>query len=374
MKLNIIGQIFGTSGYCNHTRGLANALNKIHDVKLTTQLPDKWELDCNDSELQMINRTDDLERINIIIDLPHNWNQYLSKKHNIGFLVFEGDKIPLSWIDCIKDKRVTQVWVPSTHVFDAIKNTLTEDYSRQINKNKVKIVPHGVDLDVFFPSEQTEKEGVQTPRTFTFLCNKGFRNELDRGGIQHAIKAFLNEFKKGEAKLMIKLNLAYAMSPEALNEIIIKYYKETKKPKSEMPEIMAIYENLSPKQLSIMYNQCDVLLNPTEGEAFSLPCIEAMVCGKPVITTNFGGQIDYIDNINGWLIDYELHEVQHELIYEGIQWAKPNIEMLQNAMRDAVNNNKSVINKGAQALSTAKNYTWENSSLKATQYLEETNG
>ena len=38
VKLTIIGQFFGTSGYANHTRQLANALSKYHDLKIFTQL------------------------------------------------------------------------------------------------------------------------------------------------------------------------------------------------------------------------------------------------------------------------------------------------------------------------------------------------
>ena len=55
LNLTIIGQFWGTSGYAMHTRNLANALSKHHDVKIITQLFPNWELQCNDDELKMIN-------------------------------------------------------------------------------------------------------------------------------------------------------------------------------------------------------------------------------------------------------------------------------------------------------------------------------
>lgn len=374
MKLNIVGNIWGTSGYANHIRGLANALMKIHDVKLSTGLPPNWEREINDQELLAIKKSDDKDRHNIIIDMPHNWPAHLHKEKNYCFLVWEGDKIPLSWIDNIKDKRVTQVWLPSIHVFNAIKNSLshwqvdiegeTRTPSPESQKllNKIKIVPHGVNLDVYKPTDK--KTDI-----FTFLMNKGFRNELDRGGVQYGIQAFLQEFKKGEAKLIIKLNPAYTMPQNQLIELINKYVTELKLEKHEIPEIVAVYENLTPKGLNDLYNQCDVFLNPTGGEAFSLPCIEAMATGKPVITTNFGGQTDYVTYLNGWLIDYELNEVKHEVMYEGISWAIPNIETLRNIMRSCCEANV-VVKKSKEALKTAQDYTWDNSASKSTQYLK----
>ena len=123
MKLHLIGPMFGTTGYVSHFKGLSNALGKHHDVKISTMLPPGWERQVNDFELEAIKKADDKDRINIIIDLPHNWPLYLNKKINIGFLVFEGDKIPKSWLDNIRDERVSQVWVPSAHTFQAILNT-----------------------------------------------------------------------------------------------------------------------------------------------------------------------------------------------------------------------------------------------------------
>lgn len=377
-QVNIVGQIFGTSGYSIHTRQLANALNKYIDVKLITQLPQGWERVCNDNELKMITRNDSLDAINLIIDLPMNWSQHLHKKHNIGFLVFEGDKIPLSWVDYIKDKRVTQVWVPSQHVYNAIKNTCDNNLHTENTglvgftvplwvfiKDKIKIVPHGVDLSVFFPQE------MQEPKPFTFLCNKGFRGELDRGGVQHAIKAFMQEFTKGEARLIVKINPAYALHPDELTRIMNKYRSELNKTEETIPEILFTYENLDYKILNKVYNSCDVFLSPTEGEAFSLPCLEAMACGKPVITTNFGGQTDFVNSTNGYLVSYTMHPVVHEILYEGIQWATPNMDDLRKKMRETYSNSAYRISRQEIALKTAKMFTWDNSAQKAVTFLKE---
>lgn len=366
VKLTIIGQFFGTSGYANHTRQLANALSKYHDLKIFTQLFQGWELQCTDNELKMINKQDPLDSINLIIDLPHNWSQFLNKKKNIGFLVYEGDRIPKSWIKNIIDERVSQVWVPSTHVYNAIKQTFEDGWD--FYKNKIKIVPHGYDPELFYPKPKTNKINQ-----IIFFCNKGFRHERDRGGVQYAIKAFLKEFNKDEAKLLVKINPAYGLSLEYLQLIINKYILESGKNISDLPEIMFNSDNLLYSELINLYNETDIFLNPTEGEAFSLPCLEAMACGKPVITTNFGGQIDYVNSNNGWLVDYELHEIHHEIIYEGINWGRPIESDLRKKMREAYETIKSGKEMPISPLMSSKPYTWDNSALKASGFLEELN-
>jgi len=54
MKINIIGTIFGQSGYDTHTSNFARALNKIADVSLETQLKPGWEINCPDDIFRMI--------------------------------------------------------------------------------------------------------------------------------------------------------------------------------------------------------------------------------------------------------------------------------------------------------------------------------
>ena len=361
MKLNMIcPAFFGSSGYANHSKGLCNALNKVAEVRLATQLPQGWETQTSDEELKMIKKEDSNDRINVIIDLPFNWIQYAIKEINIGFLVFEGDKIPLSWLDYIIDKRINMVFVPSLHVLQAIKNTgLSERYW-----DKVKIVPHGFDPKIFYPEKKKEE-------IFTFLINKGFRNHLDRGGMQHGLRAFIQEFKKGEARLVLKLNPAYALPPDLLVAYINQICQEEKKMANDIGQIIFNYDFMNQEGLRNLYGESDVLLSPSEAEAFSLPCIESMACGKPVITTNFGGQTDFVNESNGWLVSGDMHEVQHELLYEGISWKRPHISELRKSMRESLSNRELYATKAENALKDAQRFKWEESANKAVNHLRE---
>lgn len=363
MKVNILGNFFGTSGYAAHVRGLSNALNKLCDVKITTQLFPNWELQCNDEELKMINKQDENERINIIIDLPFNWIQHANKERNIGFLVWEGDKIPTSWIGKIVDERISQVWVPSQHVYLAIKKTIIEEGEslgvgwERLVKDRIKIVPHGFDPSLFYPKEKPKE-------IFRFVGNKGFRNLEDRGGLQYLIRAYLEEFTdQDNVELLLKLNPAYGIID--FNQVI----KELAPRKEKLPKLLVNVESLNSKELIDIYNGGHVFVSPTRCEAFNIPCIEAMACGLPVITTGFGGQTDFVTNSNGWIIDYELKEVKHELMYEGVRWSTINMENLKKALRNCYENREDVRKKGEKSINESQDWTWNNSALKAMENL-----
>lgn len=195
-------------------------------------------------------------------------------------------------------------------------------------------------------------------RPFTFLMNKGWRNNEDRGGIMYGVQAFLEEFSsKDNILLIIKVNPAYGVSniQQLLNELIPK-------DKKDLPLIKIMVDNIPYNKMADFYNMGDVLVMPSRSETFGLPGIEAMACELPVITTNFGGQTDFCTEENGWIVGGELEEVQHEILYEGIKWLTPSIPELRKAMRQAYNR-EHLKERISCALETAQKFTWDKSAL-----------
>ena len=152
MKFNIIGNFLGSSGYDIHTRELFNSLSKVADVKLSSLIPAGAEGLLTDKELEAVKKPDDINRINIIITSPIYWKLYTTAKRNWVFCVFEGDKIPKSFLMECLNEDIEYVLVPSEHTKKAIVNT--EGCIEEI-KNKIKIIPHGVNLDKFYPKTKS---------------------------------------------------------------------------------------------------------------------------------------------------------------------------------------------------------------------------
>ena len=131
-----------------------------------------------------------------------------------------------------------------------------------------------------------------------------------------------------------------------------------------MPPLQIIPDAIDYKKMVDIYNLANVFVSPTRADAFNIPCIEAMACGLPTLTTNFGGQTDYVTEDNGWIVGGELTKVEHELMYEEISWLTPSIEELRTRMRYIHNNPEEVKQKSLKAIETAKHWTWDHSAQK----------
>ena len=366
--INVIGGYFDNTGYGSHTRGLCSGLQQAGaEVRITCNKPDQWERMVKDWELLALTRIKQEEETMIFIATPESWNLGLAEKPTkfYGYVVFEGDKIPEGWFEYLLDDRVDGILVPSRHVYDAIQNTLMTVEWMEI-AHKIFIIPHGVDQKIFYP-EEIKKEHDE----FVFLANKGWKyGENDRGGLQYLIKAYVNEFtEEDKVRLILKINSSYN-SPqwnfdEEMEKIGIK--KSIKRPR-----IFVATQYMIEKELNLLYNEADVFVNPSMGEAFGIPMIEAMSCGVPVLTTPFGGQSDFVNNENGWLLEKgELGEFSVEILYEGIKWFKPDITELQQKMSELYNNQQKINIKKDLCLKKASEYTWLNSAKKLLTVIDE---
>ena len=356
-QINVIGSVLGTSGYDNHTRNLANALSKYCDVRLTTNAPPGSENMLTDKELGMIKRLPTKDEINLIITHPTWWRPYIneSNKRNWVFMVWEGDKIPISFMDECLNPDIEKILVPSTHTRDAIINTAKQitGFWEAVNKrnelyNKIVLAPHGVDLEMFYPKDKP-KGG-----RFKFMANKGFRNMEDRGGLQYLLQAYVEEFTdKDNVELLVKINPAYGIPnmAQVLTNIAPR--------KVSIPMVTVNTSNIDQKSLVNLYNDAHCFVSPTRAESYNLPCMEAMACGLPVITSGFGGQTDFVNEENGWIIPGKLTEQEHDLQYEGIKWLTPDVTELRRVMRWVYDNQDKIEERSKKALETARNNTWD---------------
>jgi glycosyltransferase involved in cell wall biosynthesis len=99
--------------------------------------------------------------------------------------------------------------------------------------------------------------------------------------------------------------------------------------------VVLIKDDLSNADLAALYHIADVVASPSRGEGFGLPLAEAFAIGKPVITTAFGGQMDFCSSDNAWLCDYDFAYAQSYVSVPGSVWAEPRVDSLVDCMRRA---------------------------------------
>lgn len=104
--------------------------------------------------------------------------------------------------------------------------------------------------------------------------------------------------------------------------------------RSNFPDVLIIEEDLTDAQLKSLYEQCHVLVAPSRAEGFGLPMAEAMLSGLAVITTGWGGQLDFCNENTAWLIDYSFQPAETHFGLFGSVWAEPSQMHLAQTMLD----------------------------------------
>ena len=104
-----------------------------------------------------------------------------------------------------------------------------------------------------------------------------------------------------------------------------------------------------------LYRAVNAFVLPTRGEGWGLPLMEAMAMGLPTISTNYGGQVAFMNPQNSFLVNYTLEDVPasfdrfHALPDTPMQWAKPDIGHLRAVMRQVRSNPAEARARGAVA-------------------------
>jgi len=105
---------------------------------------------------------------------------------------------------------------------------------------------------------------------------------------------------------------------------------------------------------------------PTQGEAFDMSILEAMACGLPIVTTTFGGQMDYIkfDENRFYPLSTQKVPAQHTPWNCGY-WEKPDLDSLVLALKMVYEQKPK-----KKSYPYIKNWTWNNSAMKAVKALK----
>ncbi|TEB08218.1 putative glycosyltransferase EpsF [Pelotomaculum schinkii] len=158
-----------------------------------------------------------------------------------------------------------------------LANLIQESY---LNKYPVKVIPNGIDLNVFKPTESDFRKTNCLQDKFIIL---GVANGWGkRKGYQYF------------------LELADILD-DSFRIVLVGL---TKKQKERLPKnIVGITKIIKVKELAKIYSAADVFINPTLEDNFPTTNLESLACGTPLITFNTGGGIESIDECCGIVVD-----------------------------------------------------------------------
>lgn len=129
------------------------------------------------------------------------------------------------------------------------------------------------------------------------------------------------------------VSLIIKTSPNPHNEVH-RWLAERQKANPRYPHVIILEQDLTESALKALYQQCHVFAAPSRAEGFGLPLAEAMLSGLPVITTAWGGQLEFCGETTAWLVDYKFERARtHFELFDSV-WAEPDIDHLQRILRE----------------------------------------
>ncbi|MCX6153153.1 MAG: glycosyltransferase [Candidatus Kapabacteria bacterium] len=287
--------------------------------------------------------------------IRHQWPPKFEEPKGAKWIImqpWEFSQLRQDFVDLFK--QADEIWTPSNFSRNAMINSGLEF-------NKVQVIPNGIDPNLFTPNGP--KMEIETNKRLKFLFVGG---TIYRKGIDILLKAYIKAFSATDNVCLVIKDMgtdSFYKGQTALDDI----NKIKENPNS--PEIIYMDEYLSEEEIASLYRACDVFVSPYRGEGFSLPTLEAMACGLPVIVTEGGATDDFVDTEVGWLIPSALKSIGNsidgkELSGEAFLF-EPDEADLVNILKSILLNPTNVLATGLLASFRARaHWNWNRATLK----------
>ncbi|AFZ43435.1 glycosyl transferase group 1 [Halothece sp. PCC 7418] len=264
-------------------------------------------------------------------------SSYWTAKKNIGYWIWETDKLPLQWESSAI--AFDEIWTASQYSASAISKT--------INK-PVRVIPHIIDFEKIDHILSNAPEQKVLRRKFG-LPEDGFlfgfffdpKSYMERKNPAAVIQSFRTAFLgQDNAYLILKVNGSFS-----------SYEYDFLKSSVTDSRIIFLEESLYYDDVIKLMNCLDCYVSLHRGEGFGLTLAEAMAVGKPTIATAYSGNMEFMNSDNSLLVDYQL--IKTERPYgpypKGTVWADPNVEQASKLMLELYNNHDLYETISAQA-------------------------
>jgi glycosyltransferase involved in cell wall biosynthesis len=259
----------------------------------------------------------------------------------------------IAWEETVFPEDKVQEINEHLHGVLAATSHTKEMLSRNGVRVPIEIVPIGFAPE--FMSHTPREYALDTKKSFKFLHISTARM---RKGVDVLLKAYFEEFSgRDDVVLVIK---SFPNPDNLVNELLSELTGQFDNP----PEVLHISDpNLSEEELIDLTASADCTVYPTRAEGFGMPIAESMFLNVPTIVTGYSSHMDFCDEHNCLLIDFEIQDaIQSEHVHLGAKWAEPDKDHLKKLMRHAFENKDSEGMKEMVRLAhqSAKRLTWEN--------------
>lgn len=232
---------------------------------------------------------------------------FFAGRYSIALWWWEAGEPPASWQAAYE--LVDEIWVASRHIYDAIAPSAP-----------VPVVQ--IRLPLLVPEvADRSREQLGLPRDgFQFLCVYDYHSVAARKNPVAVIEAFRRAFQPGSgAKLVVK-SINARTHPQEHARVLLAA--------GDHKDIVVLDHYAPSAEKNAMLAACDCYVSLHRSEGFGIPLAEAMMLGKPVIATSYGGSLEFMSDENSYLVNYKPVRVG-EGAYPyapDAMWAQPDVD------------------------------------------------
>ena len=322
-RLHIGGDLHGISGWDHVVYSVLRGLPTF-GVKLLQHPVSKIRADLVPPQFLPLVRSRTPDQKQLAISPPFLAERFRLDGNSALFTMWETDALPPSCVRTLNGAGL--VIVPSPWSVDCFRHSGVTV--------PMEVAPLGCDQLVY-----------NADGSFPEICTFGTAGALAAGGLRKNAQRMIDLFRRAfpteqEVRLRVKISPS---SPA------IETYDD-----SRIDVVRAV---LPHAELAGWYRSLTAYVNGSFGEGFGLHLIEAMACGRPLITANYSGLTAFFETHLGYSIDYKLVPVKND-IYIG-QWADPSDESILAAMHRVFANQSEARELGERSAARAKNFSWK---------------
>ena len=324
--VNLFGYFKSPIGLGMMTRGLARAF-ELRAVPVAENLMGNVAMSSDLQLTDWLGKFDFSFSSNIFVTYPHDHELLLNRlpdemtkgRQNIAYLAWEQRDGNPYWRDVYEG--FDQIWALSEFAADTFQRALGRD---------VTAVPCAVDFGAFPPSASKEECGLD-PDRYTFLYVFGANSSIERKNPEAAIRAFALAFApEDKVTLLIKASNAHRLENRRRLNTLVESVA------GSGLDVRFLFSDLPYSGVLSLISASDCYVSLHRAEGFSYTCAEAMAYAKPVIATNYSGNLQFMDRGNSYLVDFEEIEVTvpEGPFQRGSVWAEADVKQAAAFMRE----------------------------------------